>query len=362
MSVLQVNNESLNAQLTSLPNHVGALQSNGQQPGAAVLPNGKTPPTATTVANKIPTTCTSTSTSVSSPNSKQSMVQSPANQLPGVNSGLNSTNKKHSPTITNLLAPSSGASTVTSNGVSNNVTAIPSPVSSTSSLSSISMPSRLGSSTPPVVPGGISVSTNLTNTPAVTSTVNSAPLSSVGPVNTSAETNSQLVTTSAAPTVLPSPVSLALPPTLNGPGMPPLMGLGGMPLSPLTAPGYRPMYPPYGLYSHYGLHPHPYGIPQTSIPSPALSPRTAETRRDSSLVLSKPIRPVTPNSNSNTSTSSQSNLNSSTPAGPNSFHLLGSSANNSPRGFSPTRERDNYRYVLRNFTKYQNLSFDFSTV
>lgn len=163
------------------------------------------------------------------------------------------------------------------------------------------------------------------------------------------DANSQSIpTTSNTPSILPSPASLSLPPALNGPGIPPLMGLGGLPMSPLTAPPYRAIYSPYGLYSPYGIHSHPYGIPPAPIPSPALSPRTADTRRDPSLVLSKPVRPVTPNSNSNVPPSSQSNNNSSTSAGPNSFHLLGSAAANSPRGFSPNRERDNYRFV--NFT------------
>lgn len=119
------------------------------------------------------------------------------------------------------------------------------------------------------------------------------------------------------------------------------MGLGGMPMSPLTAPPYRAIYPSYGLYSPYGMHPHPYGIPPTPIPSSALSPRTADTRRDPSLVLSKPVRPVTPNS---APPSSQPN-NGST-AGPNSFHPLGAVAANSLRSFSPSRERDNYRFVV----------------
>lgn len=277
------------------------------------------------------------------------MVSSPATQSIGAISG--STKKKHSPTISNLLVPTTSTNTVTSNGVASNVTAVPSPVSSTSSLSSISMPSRLGSSTPPVLPTSSSINSSLTNTQTTTSAVNPISLS-VPPVNTQsahphADVNSQpLPPTSNAPSVLPSPAALSLPPALNGPGIPPLMGIGGLPLSPLTAPPYRAIYSSYGLYSPYGLHPHPYGIPQTPIPPPALSPRTADTRRDPSLVLSKPVRPATPNSNSNAPPSSQSSNNSLTTPGPNSFHMLGSAAANSPRGYSPTRERDSYRFVL----------------
>ena len=339
---LQVANEPLNTHLISLPNHVGSQQNNGQQTSTAIsIPNGKSAPGAvSSLSNKTPSTCTSTSTSVSSPSPKQSTVSNPATQSPG---GSSSTNKKHSPTISNLLAPTTGTSTVSSNGVP----AIPSPVSSTSSLSSISMPSRLGSTTPPVVPLSSAAVSNSSNTPTTVAAVNKHTSLSLPPVNTQSpltnvDTNNQSVSTASNVLPLSSPAPLSLPPTLNGPGIPPLAGLAGLPLSPLTAPSYRAIYP-YGIYSPYGIPSHPYGIPPTPISSPALSPRAADTRRDSSLVLSKTVRPVTPNSNISAPTSSSNN--SSTLSGPNSFNLLGSASNSTPRGYSPTRERDNYRFV-----------------
>ncbi|KAL7028373.1 hypothetical protein ACKWTF_005815 [Chironomus riparius] len=399
---LQVNNEPLNTHLTSLPNHVGSIQNNGQQTSTttATIPNGKVPASSTVNNNnnKLPTTCTTTS--LSSPNSKQTMVSSPsAGSSPGGqmtttttvtsnnNNNSNSSNnssKKHSPTISNLLAPTTSTVTTTSNvqlqqqqaPITTSVMAIPSPVSSTSSLSSISIPSRLGSSTPPVTPASI-VNANSINTP--TSTAQTPPTSmqpqqqqqiqqqtpqiqstqhqqsqpqQPQPPSIQSQsmpqhptidqmTNQQLQSMSNASLL---PTSLGMPPTLNGPGIPTMMGLGGLgPLGHLAAPPYRALYP-YGLYSPYGMAPHPYGaMPPTPIAPPALSPRSSENRRDSSpLVLSKPIKSVTPNSNSQPTNNLQSSSNSTTPAGPN-YISSSSAATNSPRSYSPSsRERDNF--------------------
>ncbi|KAL7028379.1 hypothetical protein ACKWTF_005815 [Chironomus riparius] len=398
----KVNNEPLNTHLTSLPNHVGSIQNNGQQTSTttATIPNGKVPASSTVNNNnnKLPTTCTTTS--LSSPNSKQTMVSSPsAGSSPGGqmtttttvtsnnNNNSNSSNnssKKHSPTISNLLAPTTSTVTTTSNvqlqqqqaPITTSVMAIPSPVSSTSSLSSISIPSRLGSSTPPVTPASI-VNANSINTP--TSTAQTPPTSmqpqqqqqiqqqtpqiqstqhqqsqpqQPQPPSIQSQsmpqhptidqmTNQQLQSMSNASLL---PTSLGMPPTLNGPGIPTMMGLGGLgPLGHLAAPPYRALYP-YGLYSPYGMAPHPYGaMPPTPIAPPALSPRSSENRRDSSpLVLSKPIKSVTPNSNSQPTNNLQSSSNSTTPAGPN-YISSSSAATNSPRSYSPSsRERDNF--------------------
>lgn len=156
------------------------------------------------------------------------------------------------------------------------------------------------------------------------------------------------------------PTSLGIPPTLNGPGIQTMMGLGGLgQLGHLAAPPYRALYP-YGLYSPYGIPPHPYGaMPPTPIPPPALSPRSSESRRDSSpLVLSKPIKSVTPNSNSQPTNNLQSSSNSTTPAGPNynSSSSAAVAATNSPRSYSPSsREKDNFRQVdIRSMRSYEN--------
>lgn len=269
------------------------------------------------------------------------MVPLPSSQSSVATSGT-TTVRKHSPTISNLLVPSSSTHTATSNGVPIKTMAVPSPVSSTSSISSISMPSRLGSSTPPVVSSGIGLNLPHTITTSTAASSNSSqlpvPLTIAQTTQPALDSNCQPITpTTNAPTLLPSP-SLSMPSVLNGSSIPPLMSLSGLPLSPLGAPPYRTVYPAYGLYQTYGLHPHPYGISGTSIPSPDVSPRTLEARRDSSLVLSKPIRPMTPNSNIGAPTS-QPNHNINPLAGPNAFQL----STNSPRGFSPPKERDNFK-------------------
>lgn len=118
-----------------------------------------------------------------------------------------------------------------------------------------------------------------------------------------------------------------------------MIGIG--PLGHL-APPYRALPYPYGIYSAYGIPPHPYGaIPPTPIPPSALSPRSSEGRRDPSpLVLSKPIKSVTPNSNSQPT---QSSSNSTIPAGPNFNSSSTVVAINSPRSYSPSREKDSYK-------------------
>lgn len=203
----------------------------------------------------------------------------------------NETSKKYMQTISNLMVQSSTTtSTLPSNGVTNTNVAIPSPVSSTSSLSSISIPSRLGSSTPPIsggVPLHLSASAAVTNNSSANS--NSQPMQIKAPLSSSAnEINSQQTNPASSNVPLPtamltSPSPLSLPP-MNGP----LMGLS---LNPLTSPSYRPLYSPYGLYPPYGIHPY------QTIPNPALSPRSlAEQRRDPSLTMAKPLKPHSPNS------------------------------------------------------------------
>lgn len=163
-------------------------------------------------------------------------------------------------------------------------------------------------------------------------------------------------------------------PHINGASIP-TMPFGGIPFShlgPNGMPPYRTMYPAYSLYSPYGMHPSAYGLPHT-VPTSPVSPRTmatsADLRRDSSpLVLSKPVRSVTPNSsNSNSSnlppphqpsplsltssSSSQppqslSNLRdqpSTHPHQPSPLSHQSASRTHSPRGQSPSRERDSYR-------------------
>lgn len=183
----------------------------------------------------------------------------------------------------------------------------------------------------------------------------------------SARTNSPAVATSATPTVVG--------PTLNGSLSAPIMSTNG------AIPPYRSLYPSYPLYAPYSnLHHSPYLPP--AVQSPAASPRTIESRtsRESPLVSSsKSVRPITPSSTNNTNslnqtqptqpglsvvpqsslrevqpptTQSQQSLqqqNSQSSQQSLATHSLvaPSARPHSPRGHSPTRERDSYRFVFK---------------
>lgn len=150
---------------------------------------------------------------------------------------------------------------------------------------------------------------------------------------------------------------MQLPPTLNGanvPAMPSLisgMGMGGLGLNVAMnggiPPPYRTMYPGYSMYPPYGMH--PYGLPPAVQP-PTVSPRMHDRSRESPL-MSKSVRPVTPNSNGTSNGLQPSPLalgGSTTPTSRESGHSHShpASRTHSPRGHSPSRERDNYRFVL----------------
>lgn len=124
-------------------------------------------------------------------------------------------------------------------------------------------------------------------------------------------------------------------PNLNGVAPMILGGTNGQ------IPPYRPGYPNYPLYAPYSnLHHSPYLPP--AVPSPAASPCTIDSRtnRESPLILSnKSMRPATPTNNHNTT--SQQML------GSHREHQSAlSTRSNSPRGHSPNRERDSYRFVF----------------
>lgn len=127
---------------------------------------------------------------------------------------------------------------------------------------------------------------------------------------------------------------------------------------------YRTNYPGYPLYAPYNNS--PYLSP--AVISPSASPRTVDSRtnRESPLINhSKGIRPITPTTGNNghlpTSQHTAPSLSGITtaasqpvpslrdqsqahqPPHPSSLPLQ---KNNSPRGHSPNRERDSYRYVV----------------
>lgn len=164
-------------------------------------------------------------------------------------------------------------------------------------------------------------------------------------VAASGRTNSPAVATSA--------VLSAVAPAINGNSNATTVAANG------SIAAYRNQgYAPYALYAPYiAAHMHhgnPYIPP--AIPSPSASPRTVDSRssRESPMVNSKGIRPMTPTTINNgiqsqlpapqTAAQSASSSNSlreqqqsqhSTPLSLQKAH--------SPRGHSPTRERDSYR-------------------
>lgn len=178
-----------------------------------------------------------------------------------------------------------------------------------------------------------------------------------------------------SPAVATSAVLSAAAPTLNGTSntMPSMMhGTNGT----IPPPYHRTAYPGYPLYTPYSnLHHSPYLPP--AVPSPSVSPRTQDSRtnRESPLILSaKPVRPITPNTLNNSipsvahtqsplsmipgvmppmlSSSSVGSLNNRDPQQHSQISLPLSSQHSSsstitrphtPRGHSPTRERDSYR-------------------
>lgn len=167
-------------------------------------------------------------------------------------------------------------------------------------------------------------------------------------VAASGRTNSPAVATSA--------VLSAVAPAINGNSSATTVAANG------NMPPYRQGYAPYALYAPYIAahmhHSNPYIPP--AIPSPSASPRTVDSRtnRESPMVNSKGIRPMTPttinngvlsqlsvpqtNAQSGSSSSSSSTTLREQQSSQHSTSLSIQKAH-SPRGHSPTRERDSYR-------------------
>lgn len=168
-------------------------------------------------------------------------------------------------------------------------------------------------------------------------------------VAASGRTNSPAVATSA--------VLSAVAPAINGNSNATTVAANG------NMAGYRQGYAPYALYAPYIAahmhHSNPYIPP--AIPSPSASPRTVDSRsnRESPMVNSKGIRPMTPTTINNgiqsqlpapqtaaqPASSSSSSSSNSLREQQQSQHSAALSLQkaHSPRGHSPTRERDSYR-------------------
>lgn len=213
-------------------------------------------------------------------------------------SSISSTHSISTPLIT---TPISNQSTIT-NGTS------------TTSLTAIAQ-------TPPSLPIG------LPHPPTATAPSAVAPSAHSNLDSSSARTNSPAVATSAAPPAANGNVST------NG-------ALGP----------YRSGYPGYPLYAPYNTfhHSSPYIPPAVS--SPSASPRPVESRqsRESPLVNSKGLRPITPNAINNSQqppigASQATNLREQSQSAHLAHTSLSLQKAHSPRGHSPTRERDSYR-------------------
>lgn len=313
-----------------------------------------------TISSTAKQTSTSTSTSPSkqqspksqTPNSQQSPDPQSQNQQQQQNSPQQQqssvqtqSTKQSSTSISNFGQPL----TTLANGFNSSIPPIPtthsisSPISNQSAITNGNTPNNLSaiaqqqqqqpppSSLPVGVPHPVSATAPTALTP-----------SSVHPGLDNAvatgRTNSPAVATSAV-------LSAAAPATNGNSNATTVSANGGL-------NAYRTAYPGYPLYAPYSSSPY---LPPTVL-SPSASPRTVDSRtnRESPLVNSKGIRPITPttvNNNGIPPTSQSTALSSGSQQQQplnlreQSTHLtsLPLQKTHSPRGHSPTRERDSYR-------------------
>lgn len=318
----QGSNVSLSTHLTPISSHSTQSGLIKPQPSAA----------------KIPSTCTSTS-----PGKQQ---QQPLSQSPS---------SKQQPAIANLIGQ---PITTLANGFGS--PSIP-PISTNHPISTprITSPNSTSVSQSPITNG---MANSLAQPPASLSvgvpqpppaTAPTAPTPSVHPgldsATASCRTNSPAVATSA--------VLSAAAPAANGNSNATITSSNG------SLPSYRSGYPGYPLYAPYNnIHHSPY-LP--AVPSPSASPRTVDSRtsRESPLInVSKTVRPITPNASSNGvapittqgplsigSISSQTSRDQPTHQQQQQQQQQHNASSiqraHSPRGHSPNRERDSYRYV-----------------
>lgn len=174
-----------------------------------------------------------------------------------------------------------------------------------------------------------------------------------------------------SPAVATSAVLSAVAPSVNGNSSATTVSSNGAGIGP-----YRPGYPPF-LYAPYGNfhHTNPYIPPAISSPSASPRPTDARTNRESNLIAQNGMRSITPTATAiSNGISSQlpstqcahssqqqqmqiqsqplsvtSNLReqsqATTPTHPQHSGSLQMQKSHSPRGHSPNRERDSYRYV-----------------
>lgn len=313
---------------------------------------------------KVPSTSTCTSPgkqtqqiSVQSPTQPQNTASPPANhqqqsqpqsQQQQPQQQPQQTTKSSPPSITNYTTPP----LVT---LANGFTPSSIPITSTISATSISNQSSITNGTAlnslgPVTAPTASLPVGLPHPATAT-----APTAIAPSIHPSLDSSTSIAGRTNSPAVATSAVLSAAAPAANGNSSATTVSSNG------SIGSYRSGYPGYPLYAPYSSFHHTNPYMPSSIPSPSASPRTVDSRsRESPLVNSKGIRPMTPTTINNGAShlaSGQSQPSMSLPISQghvptSSSHLREQSTHSalslqkahSPRGHSPSRERDSYRY------------------
>ncbi|XP_031629272.1 autism susceptibility gene 2 protein homolog isoform X3 [Contarinia nasturtii] len=255
---------------------------------------------------KVPSTSTSTSTSPGKPTQPQQSTSPTTHQ----NSQTQSQQASPLVTLSNGFAPST----------------IPPIASTTHSTPLITSP--------------------ISHPSAITNGTTQSSASVIGSVPTQSPATLQAV----APAVHPSAEnstgrtnSPAVAPSANGTSNLTPSSNGGIP-SPYRYPGY-PLYAPYGSFHHASPYPVSAPIPPPTISSPSASPRTIDSKSSRDYPH---VRRISPNSEK--SVNSENSEKPVAPAPPLSSSLREQTSHSisksqSPRGHSPSRDRDNYSNV-----------------
>ncbi|XP_055297379.1 autism susceptibility gene 2 protein homolog isoform X11 [Sitodiplosis mosellana] len=280
--------------------------SNGPINSTSPISPSQTAPSALvkSIPAKVPSTSTSTSTSPGKPTQPQQLTSPTTHQ----HSQTQSQQTSPLVTLSNGFTPST----------------IP-PIASTTHST-------------PLITSPISNQSTITN-----GTTQTSATQIIGSVSTQPPATLQAV----APAVHPSTEnstgrtnSPAVAPAANGTtNVTPVASNGGIPS--YRYPGY-PLYAPYGSFHHPSSYPVTAPIPPPTIPSPSASPRTVDTKPSRDYPH---VRRISPNSDK--SANSESSEKPAAPAPPLSSSLReqtshSTSKSHSPRGHSPSRERDSY--------------------
>lgn len=324
----QVSNGPVNSNIPSISNHSvqsglnKTISSTAKQTSTSTSTSpGKHPPKSQT-----PNSQQQQSTQPQSQNQQQQQQSSPQPQQQS--SVQTQSTKQSSATISNFGQPL----TTLANGLNSSIPPTPtthsissplisSPISNQSAITNGNTPNNLSAITQP--PSSLSV--GVPHPPPATAPTALTPSGHPGldSAVVSGRTNSPAVATSAV-------LSAAAPATNGNSNATTVSANGGI-------NAYRTAYPGYPLYTPYSSGPY---VSQPVLSSSA-SPRTVDSRtnRESPLVNSKGIRPITPTSLNNGISTSQT----ASSIGSQPLNLRELQKTHSPRGHSPNRERDSYR-------------------